>query len=171
MKRPARPAPNPSDESDKSDPPDRADRADPLATPLRPPPPPLSKRRLFILRLYLAFVLTTGLVLLSSLVDSTDRLYSHDIGFRRQTEALLDGRFALAEDAGAMAWDLAWSANGDHGAVQQVWGLGVPLLRLPFEALARVVGMPAFPDRVCLVRGGWAERQEPCPHPIPPACP
>jgi len=35
--------------------------------------------------------------------------------------------------------------------VQQVWGLGVPCWRLLFEAPARVLGQPAFPDRIALV--------------------
>jgi hypothetical protein len=41
-------------------------------------------------------------------------------------------------------FDLAWT----RGGVQQVWGLGVPLWRLPFEILAKIVGQPGFPDRL-----------------------
>jgi hypothetical protein len=40
--------------------------------------------------------------------------------------------------------DLAWH----DGGVQQVWGLGVPIWRLPFEILAKLFGRPAFPDRL-----------------------
>lgn len=40
--------------------------------------------------------------------------------------------------------DLTWSGGGVH----QVWGLGVPLWRTPFEALARLCGQPAFPDHL-----------------------
>ena len=39
--------------------------------------------------------------------------------------------------------------------MQQVWGLGVPCWRLPFEALAKLFGQPAFPDRLAFA-AAWA---------------
>ena len=56
------------------------------------------------------------------------------------------GHLDLSDNPANTKFDMAWS----EGGVQQVWGLGVPLWRLPFEILARAVGQPAFPDRVCL---------------------
>ena len=35
--------------------------------------------------------------------------------------------------------------------MQQVWGLGVPLWQLPFEAVGRLVGVSPFPDRVAML--------------------
>jgi hypothetical protein len=148
-----------SDQSDRSDPTDTLERSNPLRPVTPPSPPTLSRPRLLALQIYLAFVLTTGLAMLTSLMESADRLNSHDLAFRRQTEALLDGRFGLAEDAGGMAWDLAFGA---HGTVQQVWGLGVPLLRLPFEALARVFGKPAFPETASACSCCWASWRTRC---------
>ena len=66
--------------------------------------------------------------------------------FRAQTEALLRGKLALSDSPTDLGVDLCWSEGGVH----QVWGLGVPLWRLPFEALARVFGHPAFSDRLAM---------------------
>jgi len=73
--------------------------------------------------------------------------YSAGLPQRAQTDALLRGELALSHnpsDLGLVPFDLCWS----EGGVRQVWGLGVPLWRLPFEALAKLFGQPAFPDRV-----------------------
>ena len=43
-----------------------------------------------------------------------------------------------------LGYDMAWVKGG----VQQVWGLGVPTWRLPYEALAKLFGYDAFPDRL-----------------------
>jgi hypothetical protein len=62
-----------------------------------------------------------------------------------QTEALLHGTFALqATPYGQMA-DWAWGNGSQH-----VWGLGVGLVRLPFEAAAKTLGTVGFPDRITL---------------------
>ena len=59
----------------------------------------------------------------------------------------MQGHLALSFDPSWMGWDLAWG----RGAVQQVWGLGIPLWQLPFNALAKAFGQPAFPDRLAFV--------------------
>ncbi len=64
-----------------------------------------------------------------------------------QTESLLRGNLSLTNDPTALFNDWAWNGAWAH----QVWGLGVPLLRLPFEAAARVFGADAFPDRIVLL--------------------
>src|SRR5262249_40372837 len=71
-----------------------------------------------------------------------------------QTESLLAGRTALTADPTLLRNDWAW--NGSAG--QQVWGLGVPLIRLPFELAAQLTGAPGFPDRLgpLLALGGVA---------------
>jgi hypothetical protein len=72
--------------------------------------------------------------------------YSSDVGHRLQTEALLRGQLALQRTPHGQRHDWAW---GD--GCQQVWGLGVGLLRLPFETAARLLGQRGFPDRLVLV--------------------
>jgi len=51
---------------------------------------------------------------------------------------------ALDTEPRTLDWDMAWTPSG----VQQVWGLGVPLWRLPFEVLAKISGQHTFPDRL-----------------------
>jgi hypothetical protein len=71
-------------------------------------------------------------------------MYSGHLPYRWQTEQLLQGRIAMSSDPSAIGWDMVWA----NGKVQQVWGLGVPFCRLPFELMARAAGQPAFPDRL-----------------------
>jgi hypothetical protein len=72
--------------------------------------------------------------------------YSPSTPYRKQTDALLSGKLALSSSPADIEFDMAWAEYGVH----QVWGLGVPCWRLPFELLARLVGQPAFPDRLAL---------------------
>lgn len=72
--------------------------------------------------------------------------YTPNPGYRAQVDALLDGRLALTRSPDGLLHDLAWTPHG----VQQVWGLGVPLWQLPFEAFGRLVGISPFPDRIAL---------------------
>ncbi|MBN1615091.1 MAG: hypothetical protein JW950_11545 [Deltaproteobacteria bacterium] len=76
--------------------------------------------------------------------------YSPYTHYLNQTKALLRGELALSDSPGDMQYDLAWYDGGLH----QVWGLGVPAIRLPFYLVARTVpGQDAFPDRLifCLI--------------------
>ena len=68
--------------------------------------------------------------------------YSSDVNYRYQTNALLLGHLALRDSPAQHLHDWAWN-DGAH----QVFGLGVPLLRLPFEAVARIFHQ-SFPDRL-----------------------
>src|SRR4029077_13140293 len=73
-------------------------------------------------------------------------LYSSDTRYRVQTDAMFRGTFALQPVPQGQRADWAWGIGS-----QQVWGLGVPFLRMPGEVLARLVRQPSFPDRVTLV--------------------
>lgn len=86
----------------------------------------------------------TAVTLLTGLIPRWGCWYSDCLGLRQQTNALLEGRLALSESPFALEHNLAWSQGGVH----QVWGLGVPVWRLIFEAPARVFGHLAFPDRL-----------------------
>jgi hypothetical protein len=94
----------------------------------------------------LAVVGALSICCLTGLIGGWGRWYSHDLTYRRQTEAFLRCETPLSRNIADLSWDMAWS----EGGVQQVWGLGVPIWRLPFELLARAVGQPAFPDRLAL---------------------
>ena len=89
--------------------------------------------------LTLAFALMVG-------VRPGGGLFSPDVRYRLQTDAIFRGTFALQPVPQGQRADWAWG-NGS----QQVWGIGVPLLRMPGELIARVLGRPGFPYRLTLV--------------------
>src|SRR5947207_641950 len=94
----------------------------------------------------LSAVLALNICIGTGLITGWGKWYSPSLPYRKQTEALLAGRFALSTNPADTEFDHAWA----EGGVQQVWGLGVPLWRLPFEIAARAFGQPAFPDRLAL---------------------
>ena len=74
--------------------------------------------------------------------------YANQYVYRAQVDALLAGRLALSHAPEGLYHDLAWTPGG---GVQQVWGLGVPILQAPFEIMGRVIGVTPFPDRIAMV--------------------
>lgn len=96
-----------------------------------------------ILFAYAALLISFGTLFFCGVVPAW---YSAGLPTRAQTDALLRGELALSHNPADMRLDLCWSEGGIH----QVWGLGIPLWRLPFEALARLFGQRTFPDRVAL---------------------
>ena len=87
-----------------------------------------------------------GICIATGLIPKWGLWYSANMTYRRQTEAFLRGDLALDNDPRQLGYDMAWS----EGGVQQVWGLGVPAWRIPFELTAKATGQGAFPDRVAL---------------------
>lgn len=81
--------------------------------------------------------------LTSLTLPDLSRWYSANPVLRWQTDAFFHGHTTLSPSPYSLTHDLVW----DHG-VQQVWGLGVPAFRFPFELVARVFGQRAFPDRI-----------------------
>lgn len=104
------------------------------------------KRKLNWLFGYQAVVYAAGLLLATGLVSDWGAWYSTSTAYRDQTDALFQGNLAVSEDVHDLKFDHTWSEGGVH----QVWGLGVPLWRFPFEAAARLFGFEAFPDRIAL---------------------
>jgi hypothetical protein len=86
----------------------------------------------------LAFLIGTGIVV------EWGRWYSASSHYRLQTAAFLSGRLALSDNVASVVHDLTWSQGGVH----QVWGLGIPLWRLPFDLVAHLVGVFSFPDHL-----------------------
>jgi hypothetical protein len=103
-----------------------------------------TKRRLLFG--YVALVYAAALLLLCGLIPEWGRWYSNGPYHRKQADALLHGNLALSHNPGDLALDLCWSEKGVH----QVWGLGVALWQLPFDAAARLFGQRLFPDRLAL---------------------
>jgi hypothetical protein len=102
--------------------------------------------RLRLLQWCVAGVVALEICFFTGLITGWGNWYSPFRPYRLQTDALLAGDIALSSSPTGMEHDLAWG----RGGVQQVWGLGVPLWRLPFEVAARILGQPAFPDRLAL---------------------
>lgn len=97
-----------------------------------------------ILQFYLATAVTVCFALGVGLVEKWGEWYSPNVAYREQTEAFFRGSLALHTNPTTLRNDLVWH----NGGVHQVWGLGIPFWRLPFELVARVFGNPAFPDRI-----------------------
>jgi hypothetical protein len=121
----------------------------------------------------MAVVLAAVILFASGLLDGG--FYSSHLAYRRQTEAFFHGAMGLGNDARTVGHDLVW----DNGTVQHVWGLGVPAWRMPFEAIAKVFSVKAFPDRLAfgialtltifvLLRFHWKAMAESCPG-LPPS--
>ena len=98
-----------------------------------------------------ATALVLALLIVCGIIPKWGCWYSADVIYREQTTAILHGRLALSNTPAALDFDLAWSQNG----VQQVWGLGIPLWRLPFEVVARFFGQSGFPDQLAFGIACW----------------
>jgi hypothetical protein len=86
-------------------------------------------------------------VYVTGIYDDSNHLYSPDLQLRAQTEALLHGRLSLYDSPVNNDGDLDWGEG-----LQQHWGLGVPMLRLPFEFVSqKIAGAQGFPDRAVLL--------------------
>ncbi len=96
--------------------------------------------------LYVCLVLSFVLVILTGIIPEWGCWYSIEDRYRMQTSALAEGHFSLGNTLSGLQHDNTWSGGGVH----QVWGLGIPFLRLPFEMLARVFGFDPFPDQLVL---------------------
>jgi hypothetical protein len=93
---------------------------------------------------YWAIMASILLVVTTGLITDFGKWYSTDVAYRRQTDAFLRGHIALSDSPAAIMHDYCWV----NGGMQQVWGLGVPAWRLPFEVLSKLCGYSDFPDRV-----------------------
>jgi len=76
--------------------------------------------------------------------QTLDHLYSPNEAHRVQVQAFLLGELSLSRNPFDISHDHTWSAGG----VNQVWGLGVPILQLPFSGSAGLFGFNSFPERV-----------------------
>src|SRR5438876_5369512 len=65
-----------------------------------------------------------------------------------QSLAFLHGRTALTHSL--WQWLVGDSAFA-HSGMQQIWGLGIPILRAPLDWIAHVAGIVYFPDGLFLL--------------------
>src|ERR1017187_995984 len=104
--------------------------------------PPQSKVRLCLLTQSLIYGF--GLLFLVGIMPEWGRWYSVSPYYSAQAESLLHGDLALSHNPLDLYGDLAWS----EGGVQQPWGLGIPILRLPFHMCAKLFGYAIFPEHI-----------------------
>lgn len=98
------------------------------------------------LTLLIATLLSATMLYFTNMVPEIGEWYSFDQSLRLQTQAFMRGELAIQPVPYGHRHDWAWG-NG----MQQVWGLGVPIIQLPFEMIARVFGFFGFPDRIILL--------------------
>lgn len=85
-----------------------------------------------------------SLLIATGLCGPDGRWYSESIPHRSQTEAFFRGEIRLSSCPQDIDFDLAWT----RGGLQQLWGLAVPLWRMPWEVVAKLCGKSGFPDRL-----------------------
>ena len=92
----------------------------------------------------LAVVCTKYLNDRTDIVPKRGEWYSTDHHILLQVRSFLSGRLAIVPHPLGGGHDYDWGRGGLHTA----WGLGVPILALPFHIVARWFGAPGFPDHV-----------------------
>jgi hypothetical protein len=93
-----------------------------------------------------ALAYAVGLLMLTGLVTDWGSWYSPSTSQREQTDALMQGEFALTNSPSLLKHDYCWANQQVH----QVWGLGIAVWRVPFEVLSRMGGWGGFSDRLAL---------------------
>lgn len=83
-----------------------------------------------------------GLVWATGQIPAWGHCYSASPFYRAQVAPTLRGELAVSRNLEHLTHDLCWS----EGGVQQVWGLGKPLWRIPFTLMARLAGFEHLPD-------------------------
>lgn len=80
-------------------------------------------------------------------INKNSEFYSRNSALRYQSAAFLSGKMTLHKQLTGHEYDWSYGYGGQHSS----WGLGVPLLRLPFDLLARVFGYAFFPCRILII--------------------
>ncbi len=101
------------------------------------------KKLLALVTIGSILIMSLTMVQLTGLIPAIGTWYSYDPALRLQSEAFLRGELAVQPVPYGHLHDWAWG-NGMH----QVWGLGVPLLQLPFQVAGKLVNGFGFPDRL-----------------------
>lgn len=97
----------------------------------------------FYFSILITVTISALMLYFTGLIPAFGEWYSYDQTLRLQTEAFLRGELALQPVPYGLREDASWG-NGLH----QVWWLGLPLFKLPFEIIAKLFGSFGFPDRL-----------------------
>jgi len=100
----------------------------------------MKNRRSFLTTGILSTVVCAIIVCTTQFIPAWGVWYSVEDSYLLQLDSLLKGQLALTPNIAASVVDWAWGT-----AFHQIWGLGTPLLLLPFEALYRLFGAPFSP--------------------------
>jgi len=90
-----------------------------------------------VLALFVAVSFSLGFA--THIIEPGKWFQNHAV-YQQQVEAFLRGEFALGRNPSDLKMDLAWH----DGRVQQVWGLGAPLLLLPTYLLSKLFPAGVF---------------------------
>lgn len=103
----------------------------------------IPQKRLTFFTAATIILLTLIMLQLTGLIPAWGNWYSYDLPLRLQSEAFMRWELAIQPVPYGHGPDWAWG-NG----MQQVWGLGVPLIQLPFQMLGKLCNDLGFPDRL-----------------------
>ena len=96
---------------------------------------------------YLAFFVASFFVCKAVHIVDWNKWYAPDPYYYQQVDALLRGTFAISHSPGFLRIDLAWY----NGAVQQIWGLAIPMLYAPLLLFSRLfIGQLYLPRKGCV---------------------
>ncbi len=99
-------------------------------------------------RFYIPVIAACFFVFLGVLLVTTPLTrYAYGQSYRLQIDAFLSGRLALQDHPFFRVHDWVWG----RGSYYQLWGLGTPVLQMPWELLARLFGLPGMPERIIFV--------------------
>ena len=110
----------------------------------------LNRYRLGLSAMVCATAMVMALIVITGLIEDGQYFGGENLAHRLQTEAFFKGKLSLQNHPFGHPPDYIW-ANG----LQQSWGLGIPILRMPFEAIAKLFGYDAAPDRLVLLFYYW----------------
>jgi len=106
------------------------------------------KKNLYLILEIIIFILVIWFYTSHSLLlADPSKPYSNSLAYRLQTNAFLNGKLFLSPHPFGSWQDYTWTERG----MSQNWGLGVPLMRLPFEWVAKQWGLGPFPDRLIIL--------------------
>ena len=102
------------------------------------------KRAPYVRICLLSIAYAVLLLFVTGWVEQWGKWYSPSVPLRQQTDALIDHRLSLGNDVNDLVKNHTWT----NQSINQVWGLGVPIWRYPFEIMASLFGYDTFPDRL-----------------------
>ena len=107
----------------------------------------LNKYTLNIVQIIIVLLIVFAFRNNANLCPSWDMCYSRNTAYQIQVLSFLEGSIGLSNSPSNIRHDWGWGVD----AVYQLWGLGVPIMRFPFELATRILQGKFFPDTVVLL--------------------